>query len=141
MSAVAGAQVSVRPNGALRRAGILLAAAALVGAVVVAKVPLCPVAIALGQPCPACGMTRATLAILGGDFGGAFDLQPFAFAISPIFGVWIALAARSYVAAGRASLPPRVALVVTTSLIALHVGLIVFWIARFYGFWGGPVPV
>jgi hypothetical protein len=38
----------------------------------------CPVKAALGIPCPGCGLTRATLALLGGEFAAALRLHAFA---------------------------------------------------------------
>ena len=38
----------------------------------------CPVKSALGIPCPGCGLTRATLSLLGGEFAAAFRLHAFA---------------------------------------------------------------
>lgn len=38
----------------------------------------CPVKSALGIPCPGCGLTRASIALLRGDFAAAFDLHAFA---------------------------------------------------------------
>jgi len=40
--------------------------------------PGCPWKIATTIDCPFCGMTRATLAMGGGDFATAFDLHPLA---------------------------------------------------------------
>lgn len=46
---------------------------------------VCPMLIVTGLPCPACGLTRAGLLVLRGDFAGAFRMHPFIY-------VWIAFA-------------------------------------------------
>lgn len=46
---------------------------------------VCPMLIVTGLPCPACGLTRAGLLLLQGDFAGAFSMHPFIY-------VWIAFA-------------------------------------------------
>lgn len=38
--------------------------------------PLCPLHALTGIPCPTCGMTRATNALLYGDFAGALKWNP-----------------------------------------------------------------
>ena len=38
----------------------------------------CPVKSALGIPCPGCGLTRATVSLLGGEFEAALRLHAFA---------------------------------------------------------------
>lgn len=40
---------------------------------------LCPMVVLTGFPCPACGMTRAVLAVFKGEFALAWHLQPFAY--------------------------------------------------------------
>ena len=41
-------------------------------------VVLCPMKRFLGVPCPTCGLTRAFVALLHGDVGKAFAIQPLA---------------------------------------------------------------
>ena len=42
---------------------------------------VCPFRGITGLPCPACGMTRAGLLYLQGDFRGAFEVHPFIYGI------------------------------------------------------------
>lgn len=53
-------------------------------------ISVCPFRGIFGLPCPACGMTRAGLLFLKGDFRGAFSMHPF------FYGV-LALAAAAFV--------------------------------------------
>jgi hypothetical protein len=55
--------------------GAVLAATSL-------KLPLiCPLRIVTGIPCPLCGMTTGTVAVLRGDLGGAVGANPFSLAV------------------------------------------------------------
>lgn len=47
----------------------------------------CPFAMATGKPCVLCGGTRATLAVLKGDFQYGFELNAFVTVTLPILGV------------------------------------------------------
>jgi len=47
----------------------------------------CPIKKVFGVRCPGCGMTRATLAILTGDFRKAYSLNPLVFIVVPLV-VW-----------------------------------------------------
>ena len=51
-------------------------------------IPACPIYSYLGFPCPACGMTRATYALVNGDFFSSIGYNPtilyFAF-VTPIY--------------------------------------------------------
>ena len=47
----------------------------------------------LGIPCPGCGMTRAWLSLLRGDFAGAFRAHPLFWTL-PFMGFWFLFADR-----------------------------------------------
>ncbi|NUP10928.1 MAG: DUF2752 domain-containing protein [Polyangiaceae bacterium] len=102
---------------------------------------MCPFAAATGVPCPGCGLTRASVAALSGHLGTALALQPFAFVVTPLFGTFAATVAFTYVKTGTATLPRRVERKLTPALYIVFISMISFWIARFFGVWGGPVPV
>lgn len=108
----------------------------------------CPVAELLGVPCPGCGLTRAAFALATGDVGRALGLHPLA----PVIVPWLAMvstgallrAHRGARGSGGAA-RPRLLLAIarasdraTPLLLVLLVGV---WIARFFGAFGGPVPV
>jgi len=107
--------------------------------------PLCPLAGSFGVPCPGCGLTRATLALLHGDVRGALRLHPLVLLVSPL----VALLSGAVVLdllRDPAHPPRRPSLrwsarqvnVAAGALLALMLGV---WIARFTGHLGGPVPV
>ena len=45
---------------------------------------VCPIKLATGVPCPSCGTTGSTMAILEGDFLAALTLNPFGFIVTAI---------------------------------------------------------
>jgi hypothetical protein len=104
----------------------------------------CPVAELWGVPCPGCGLTRAAWALATGDLVGALRLHPLSPALIP-FGaclVWrqLTLATASVQGLGEGRRPGSAPL--TTWLAGGFAGLLlVVWIARFFGAFGGPVPV
>lgn len=52
---------------------------------------LCPMVLITGYPCPSCGMTRAGVFILTGQFAEAWRLQPFIYILGVfllVIGVW-----------------------------------------------------
>ena len=61
-----------RARRMLVAAGLLAAGSAFV----FVGPPVCPTALLLGIPCPGCGLTRATLALLRGDIAGALPSSP-----------------------------------------------------------------
>ncbi|MCW5817096.1 MAG: DUF2752 domain-containing protein [Labilithrix sp.] len=95
------------------------------------------------QPCPGCGSTRAVLALLHGDLHGVLTNNPFGPAVALLVG---ALAAQCFVSILRwgdlrEAVTGRAGAVMKRLFIALFVLEVALWIARFFGMFGGPVPV
>jgi hypothetical protein len=140
--------VDVERAPALRAASSLGRAARVafvfggLGALMLAGVPLCPFALVTRQPCPGCGLGRATFAMLRGDFGEAMHVHPLAPLLVPVIVVALGYNAALYVRRGRwgaaEGFTGRVATWGAGVLFALMIGL---WIARFAGLFGGPAPV
>ncbi|MFS8067082.1 MAG: DUF2752 domain-containing protein [Byssovorax sp.] len=101
---------------------------------VLALVPFstCLVRLAIGVPCPACGLTRAGLALAHGDLAEAQRFHPLAAAL---LGVALGTALFAFQADDGAW--RRVIRVVTGGA---GVALILVWALRFAGLFGGPVP-
>jgi len=112
------------------------------GAVTLLDVALCPMAVFVGIPCPGCGMTRATLAALHGDFAASFHFHPLGMIIVPLFAAYALGHAVSYVRHGVSQVDTIVSgKWIDRFLILLLVSMIGVWIARFFGAFGGPAPV
>jgi hypothetical protein len=100
----------------------------------------------LGIPCPGCGLTRATLALLRGDVASALHFHPLVFVLAPVFAFAIGVSLLDYVRGGAASAPVGVMSWLSVraryraawGLLALTLAV---WGARFAGYFGGPVPV
>jgi hypothetical protein len=107
--------------------------------------PLCPMASSLGIPCPGCGLTRATLALLHGDVGAALRFHPLVAVLAPLFIGFVGSATLDLVRdPTRPRRPSRIPWnsrtlnIVAATLFVLTFGV---WLARFAGYFGGPVPV
>jgi hypothetical protein len=123
------------------RAGKGAIAAAAIFAILASGVVVCPVAIIAHQPCPACGLTRASLSLLRFDVAAAYALHPMVFVVLPLLALWAAAAAHSYITTGRPSPSPRLGRPFGYAFPIVLVLMLALYIARFFGAFGGPVPV
>ena len=103
----------------------------------------CPFAAATHMPCPGCGSTRAVLALLHLHFGEALRFNPTAPIIAACIGVLIVEGLWMVVRDGHA----RDLAVTGAGRWAIR-GIVVavalqfpIWALRFFGLFGGPVPV
>ncbi len=109
-------------------------------ALILSDLPLCPTKNLLGLPCPGCGLTRATTAMVSLSFEDMWHYHPLAPIIAPLVLVFFVRAGLK--AIGRppkfdpmAKMPQWMAV----SILTLFVG---FWVVRLLGGFGGlPDPV
>lgn len=127
----------------LARAGIYAAMIAALGMFIASGFMRCPFAAATHQPCPGCGSTRAVLALMHLDFAGALRFNPMA----PLIAISIAIiAAEGLYRVARDGHATDLALRGPSSwalklLVAAVVLELPIWALRFFGLFGGPVPV
>jgi hypothetical protein len=120
--------------------GAPLALAAVAVLILWALPSPCPIRFVLGVPCPSCGLTRAARAALSLDFAAATRAHPLWFIALPALGAFVAAEVGTYVVRGRALGLERQRSV-RAAFSVLIFALIAVWIARFFGAFGGPVPV
>lgn len=132
---------SVTHEVALRFAKTALVGGALLVLLLLGLVP-CPVALFLRVPCPGCGMTRATLRLLHGDLAGALAFHPLVLVALPCALLFFGVNTLVYLRTGTWGYVDRQMgkkiTVIATLLMLLSLGV---WISRFFGAFGGPVPV
>jgi hypothetical protein len=103
-------------------------------AAVLAGFPLCPVGSLAGVPCPGCGLGRAAIALVRGEWAEALSLHPAApIALPALFALATAQAT--------AAIAQKHARALSRAAAALLVLLVAIWLARFLGAFGGPVHV
>ena len=131
-----------RAGGPLGRALRLAAVCAALAAASALHIPICPVALVLRQPCPGCGLTRATLALMQGHVREAIGFHPLAPLISPLAVAFLVYAAIGYVREGRWPVNGgRASGWLAGAGVVLWALLVGVWLARFWGAFGGPVSV
>lgn len=142
---VGGAAAVPDARRRLARAGLVAALWALTGGSAIFGVfggQRCTIARVFHRPCPGCGMTRAALLLLHGDWRASLHMHPLTVPLIAAFGVFAAstvwtTATYGYPlvhksAVGRGSI---------AALVVVYVASIVLWGLRWFGFFGGPVPV
>ena len=133
------------PVSGMRRVlagSVATVAIAAYAAVITTGLFRCPVASLAHAPCPTCGATRSSLALLHGDLHGAL-LNPFAPVMLALLGGFAARLVFVSVRDGdarRFGEGRLVSLMLRVLLVTLGLAIVV-WIARFFGAFGGPVPV
>jgi hypothetical protein len=132
--------LGVRPGWPKRLLHVVLAASPLVAALLV-ELPLCPTAAMFGIPCPGCGLTRATLAAFHGHFADAFHLHPLFLFVTPLYLGVIGSLGWTYIRGSGYAPSRRKDKLITALALTAFVLLFGVWVARFYGAFGGPVPV
>jgi hypothetical protein len=115
---------------------VLLATAGL--GIVLLPVPICPVRLRLHQPCPGCGVSRAIVLAIEGHFRESIAMHPLALVAVALMVPSFVVIVRTQRSDGMVPDFPRWLRRLWTAFVTL---LIVLWIARFFGYFGGPVPV
>jgi hypothetical protein len=103
----------------------------------------CPFAMMTHMPCPGCGSTRAVVALMHFHFGDALRFNPSAPIVAICVGVLVVEGLWMVVRDGHAHElalrgPGRGALTGLVVAVALQFPI---WALRFFGLFGGPVPV
>ncbi len=132
--------------GQLKRAGMVALFVLPILGLLLTSFPLCPVAAVFGIPCPGCGLTRATLDILHGNLSAGLHMHPLVMLVGPLYIGGVGASLYEFI---RGPVPGR-----TQGPIVRWFGryigavagitfalLIIVWVVRFYGYFGGPVPV
>jgi Protein of unknown function (DUF2752) len=103
----------------------------------------CTIATLFHQPCPGCGMTRAIRLLAGGHVEESLRMHALAVPVAAVgllfiaSTIWTTYASGSPVSAYKSRLG-RWAIV---ALGVVYAAAFVLWIARWFGYAGGPVPV
>jgi hypothetical protein len=113
----------------LRPAGVVLLIGGLLALI---PYPTCLFKLFAGIPCPACGLTRAGLAIAEGDILRATEWHPLSPALVVLFAAAVGLALLAS--------EPLWHGFVRIATFGSAVALVGIWALRFLGAFGGPVP-
>jgi hypothetical protein len=127
----------------VRRAALTAAMFGVLGVLLYAKAIPCAFARVFHLPCPACGSTRAVLALVSGDLHGVLRYNPLGPVVLLILGVLAAESLVSVLVHGdfRDAGEGLVGRVMKRAIVVVAVLEAALWIARFFGVLGGPVPV
>lgn len=87
-----------------------------------AGLTICPFAVVTGVACPGCGMTRALVALLGGDAELAFSYHPLVFVFAAGLLAWVLMRRRRSERWRVPTLTTALVLLVVTWVIRLATG-------------------
>jgi len=110
---------------------------AIFSVLIALEVPLCPSKNLFGIPCPGCGLTRATEALVVGDVWTMLQMHPLAPILTPV--ALFSVVRATMVSAGlvqNSSVDP-LGKIPNFVWVTFGVVLIGLWIARLAGFFGG----
>lgn len=134
-------RLRIRP-GLPGRALVLLALSCVAAVVAFTPVKVCTFAFLFHVPCPGCGLTRAATALLHGDLATATHMHPLAVLVVPACAVLGISNATTFLVRGEFVRMERWnGRWATAAGLILVVLLFAVWIARFCGFFGGPIAV
>jgi hypothetical protein len=131
--------MAVRVRRTVVTAGLL----GLFGLLLYAKAIPCVFAHVFHVPCPGCGSTRAVVALVHGDLDGVVRYNPLGPVLAALLGVFGVQALVSVFVRGdfRDAGEGRLGAVLKYGIFVVAGLEIVLWVARFFGLFGGPVPV
>lgn len=92
---------------------------------------ICPLANMTGLPCPGCGLSRAAVLFIQGDFAGAWKMHPF-FYFFLILAVVCGICRYGFGMTGKW---------MTKAAAAVGVGAVIFYIYRMYGYFPNEEPM
>ena len=126
----------------LTRAALVTIVLPCLGLLALGEVRTCLFAFVARVPCPACGLSRATRALLRGDLAAALEFHPLRLLVLPFVIFLAARTARCFIETGSMADAER-GLAGTPRAVMLGVVVLVLavWISRFFGAFGGPVTV
>lgn len=130
-------------RGRLARAAALVLGAGAVLLALTAKIVPCIFASVFGIPCPGCGSTRSVMALLHGDVHGVLRYNPLGPVVAVLLALALVRAGASFVTRaewGRFD-EGRAGWLLARALVVVGVLEVALWAARFFGAFGGPVPV
>jgi Protein of unknown function (DUF2752) len=124
--------------------GLALLAVATVVGLAVTNHFVCPFAAVTGFPCPGCGMTRALLALVRGDWREAWRQHPVSFLVPPLVITLCGFAFRRWQQATASGRRPRGIELLPNSVPlwgGLCLLLLVVWTLRTLGIAGEPAAI
>ena len=101
-------------------------------------VPSCPSRFVVGIPCPGCGFTRATSALLHGELLRAWSYHPLVFLLFPLLcAITFQEARRAFKPTRPGRLPRLLDAIPGRGWLGIGLLMIAVWVLRLLGYLGG----